>query len=250
MASVNSERAGYVLANDEEMNRLSTQHYVIKDAMGGLLMVPVDHTTEGLRILDSGTADGTWISDLQSTMSSKTTFTGTDIDPSKFPSSSSPGTTFQVQDINGSWPAAWQNNFDIVHQRLTLAAAGPATKVAVHKLATLLKPGAWIQLIEPENVLDDKQGPAMHDFVRLMQDIFSVMGTSLNLGRDLAPMLHEEGFVDIQERVVILQMGPHNKNPDLGRQGAKSTAIACAGLVQFASISPPTDCSLPESRTP
>lgn len=48
----------YILDNEEEMGRLSNQHAVIKDAMGGLLLMPVDLSKAPLRILDSATADG------------------------------------------------------------------------------------------------------------------------------------------------------------------------------------------------
>jgi hypothetical protein len=48
----------YVLDNDEEASRLAKQHDVIKDAMGGLILAPIDLSRSGLRILDSGTADG------------------------------------------------------------------------------------------------------------------------------------------------------------------------------------------------
>ena len=53
------ELAEYPLNNDEEIKRLTYQHEVIKDALGGkLLLVPVDTEQKPLRILDSATADG------------------------------------------------------------------------------------------------------------------------------------------------------------------------------------------------
>jgi hypothetical protein len=48
----------YIMASDEESSRLANQHGVIKDAMGGLLLAPVDLSGSPLRILDSATADG------------------------------------------------------------------------------------------------------------------------------------------------------------------------------------------------
>ena len=43
-----------------ELQRLSDNHAVFKDAMGGLLFAPVDLSKPGLRVLDSATADGTF----------------------------------------------------------------------------------------------------------------------------------------------------------------------------------------------
>jgi hypothetical protein len=48
----------YVLDNDEEASRFAKQHDMIKDAMDGLILAPIDLSRSGLRILDSGTADG------------------------------------------------------------------------------------------------------------------------------------------------------------------------------------------------
>jgi len=241
-------RADYFLASDEEMNRLSNQHSVIKDAMGGrLLLLPVDHSAGALRILDSGTADGTWIRDLQNDMPPETKFVGTDIDGSKFPEAS-PTTTYHIQDIRGPWPTEWNETFDIVHQRLTLVAAGPAAKDVVHSLAALVKPGGWIQFMEADNVLDDKAGPGFRDFVQLMKDIFSVMGASLKLTHEIAPMLREENFVNIHEQVVMMQLGASNPNHELARQGAYSTTVAMQGLIQFGSTLPPSSLSLQPGR--
>lgn len=57
MASKSND-TGYFLASDDEISRLSNQHNVIKDAMGGLLLAPIDLSAKPLRILDSATADG------------------------------------------------------------------------------------------------------------------------------------------------------------------------------------------------
>ena len=49
---------------DEEVARLTLQHSVVKDAMGGkLLFAPLDLNKPGLRILDSACADGKFIFD-------------------------------------------------------------------------------------------------------------------------------------------------------------------------------------------
>ena len=49
----------YILDNGDEITRLTNQHQVLKDAMGGrLLFAPVDLGATSLKILDSATADG------------------------------------------------------------------------------------------------------------------------------------------------------------------------------------------------
>lgn len=49
-----TKKAGH----EDELKRLSDNHEVITNAMGGLFMAPVDLTKPGIRILDSATADG------------------------------------------------------------------------------------------------------------------------------------------------------------------------------------------------
>ena len=48
----------YMFAGEHEIERLTAQHDTIKMAMGQLVLPPIDFTKPGLKILDSGTADG------------------------------------------------------------------------------------------------------------------------------------------------------------------------------------------------
>ena len=59
MAKANPD---YFMKSEEENSRLSNQHEVIKDAMGGQLVhAPLDLTAQSLCVLDTGTADGTFL---------------------------------------------------------------------------------------------------------------------------------------------------------------------------------------------
>lgn len=179
---------------------------------------------------------GTWIRGLQSSgpPTPPHVFVGIDIDGSKFPKNPPAGTTYYVQDINKPWPAEWKNSFDIVHQRLTLVGAGPNGQGALKSLSELVKPGGWIQLIEAENILGDSDGPAMHDFVQVMKDIFTFVGASLQLSHLMSDWIKEDGFIHIEERLVTCQMGVTNQNSQLAKQGVYSTGVAATGLVGFA----------------
>ncbi|MCJ1352293.1 MAG: hypothetical protein MMC33_002277 [Icmadophila ericetorum] len=237
--ALEGKKTDYILESDNEMSRLSNQHEVIKDAMGGLLQMPIDYSKGPLRILDSGTADGFWIQDLASSIpAGDHEFIGTDVNPSVFPKSPPPGQTYQVQDINKPWPATWHNYFDIVHQRLTLVGAGQHGQAVVSNLAELVKPGGWIQLIEGENMIDEKDGPAMHDFLKLMKDTFTLMGANIHFARDMAGWLKAVGFEDVQDRLFDSYLGATNKDPKLAQHGVISSSVGCAGLVEFAKTLP------------
>ncbi|OCL14894.1 S-adenosyl-L-methionine-dependent methyltransferase [Glonium stellatum] len=241
--------AHYVMKSEEEVSRLSNQHEIIKDAMGGLILANIDLSTRPLRVLDSATADGTWIRDFASGYALvQHEIHGADIDPTNFPANPPAGTIYRVQDIKKSWPEDWKGTFDLVHQRLALVGAGPAQKEAVLNLAALVKPNGWIQLMEAENVFVDDQGPAMYDFVRLMKDMFIIMGAKIDLTRQIPGWLEEAGFTDIQDRLIDMKIGATNPNPRLAKQGVYSTAISATALSRFGKSLPPEKISLSQEK--
>lgn len=180
---------------------------------------------------------GTWIRDLTADgVQPGTEFVGTDIDSRRFPENPPTGTSYQIQDINKPWSEEWKRHFDIVHQRLALAATGAGTKQMVGTISELVKPGGWIQLIEATNDLSiAKEGTAMRNFIQLILDLYAFMGVPEKMADQLKPWLEESGFVNVQERTIDCQMGVSNPNPDLARNGVFSMNVAVTGLVGFGS---------------
>jgi gliotoxin biosynthesis N-methyltransferase len=63
MAKDELPESNYLLDYDDtEKRRLTEQHDLIKSYMGQLILAPIDVERPGLKILDSGTFDGTLIS--------------------------------------------------------------------------------------------------------------------------------------------------------------------------------------------
>ena len=62
-----TKKAGHT----RELKRLSDNHEMFKDAMGGLLLAPVDLSKPDLRVLDVASADGTFLLPFLSTVSTK-----------------------------------------------------------------------------------------------------------------------------------------------------------------------------------
>ncbi|KAH6657436.1 hypothetical protein BKA67DRAFT_555263 [Truncatella angustata] len=239
----------YPLGNDLEAKRLRNQHDVIKDAMGGLVLAPVDFSASPLKILDSATADGTWIRDLAAAYPDvKHEFIGIDINPAEFPAEPPGGTTYQVHDINKPWPEEWAGHFDFVHQRLVLVSAGARQEQALHSLGALVKPGGWIQVIEATNELPEGCGPVMHAFVDVMNGVFKFMDADLKLTDQIPGWLKGAGFVDIQDRNVPLKFGAQNPDATLAGQGVFSTSAAAGGLGKFAQTLPQGTISLPAEK--
>ncbi|KAF2686349.1 hypothetical protein K458DRAFT_430195 [Lentithecium fluviatile CBS 122367] len=239
-----SKQSVYWMESESERKRMASNHYIAKDATNGaLVFAPIDFSRP-VKVLDSGTADGTWLLDLRANLSAlpdgaSHVFIGTDMNPAPLPTDPPPDVTFQVQDINKPWPEGLTDSFDLVHQRLSLLGAGPNAQLAVHRLCGLVRPGGWIQLIEatmvfPEDVVSAEATPAFWDLLRLMRGVAEHMGAAWLIGDTLREHLEAEGFVDVQEREIVLKMGRTNPDEALARNGVVSCGMAVEGLAAFA----------------
>ncbi|KAI0392799.1 S-adenosyl-L-methionine-dependent methyltransferase [Xylariaceae sp. FL0594] len=237
----------------------TAQHDAIRQVMGGLVVCPIDITQPGIRILDSGTCDGYWLQDLVNCYSLRkhdAVLIGTDITDAKFPSSSQntyttttttaadenngdtslPAITFQLQSISQPWPEDWNGTFDLVHQRLVLGGCGAAIPFgqAVRNLAALVRPGGWVQLVEPDQTCGVRDGPAMNNFLTLVTWVFEDMGGHARYAYGIAAWLREAGFEDVREESVPLFLGRAIRgDEELARRTARSTADAMVPLLKY-----------------
>ncbi|CAD6577326.1 MAG: hypothetical protein ASARMPRED_008221 [Alectoria sarmentosa] len=235
-----SEQDYFLSQNPTEIERLSYQHEVIKDYMGGkLVLAPVDFSQSGLHIFDSATADGLWLRDLQSSLPEQdnnlNTYTGIDIVPSYFPTPQPQSTTLVVHNMTTPYPASWTGHFDLVHQRLALPGCGNyPLRSAVASLVTLLKPGGWIQLLEADHSGPGSEGLATKDAFKLIKELFRKSGIDYEYAQLMKGWLLEMGLEEVEERVLDVPLGKSNAKKEMGEMGARSFGSATAGLVAFA----------------
>ncbi|PGH15367.1 hypothetical protein AJ80_05551 [Polytolypa hystricis UAMH7299] len=223
----------YVMGHEgDEVNRLRQQHLWLKHSMPQLILAPVDKSRPNLRILDSGTADGTWLFDI-STGFSEASYVGTDIAAHLFPVAPPENMTFKIQSIKDPWPEIRQSSFDLVHQRLVLACCDEAAaKVAVRRLVELAKPGGWIQLMEcdhsggfaPEVAA---QHPALVKFGELVISHLAGKGQCGQQGLHLKRLLADSGVVDIKEAIYDMPVGVSAENAAVGE-------VAAGNLIEVA----------------
>ena len=136
--------------------------------------------------------------------------------------------------MNKAWPSDFQGKFDLVHQRLALAAAGPAQADAVHNLGALVKPGGWIQLIEASNSIPADSGPALRHFVTAVGGVYAAFKSPFHIGKELASYVGEAGFEDVHDRVIDVKLGAANPDAELAKQGVLSTTFAARNVAGFA----------------
>ncbi|KAI1653950.1 S-adenosyl-L-methionine-dependent methyltransferase [Daldinia decipiens] len=223
----------YVLeGNEGELQRLADQHDVLKASMGTLVLAPVDFSNH-LRILDSGTADGLWLRELQESLDTSHTYVGTDINAAFFPEDH-PGVSLQVQSITQDWPREWASSFDYVHQRLTLVGAGQTpVKDCVAKLVNLIKAGGWIELIEADFTGESPNGPAMQKYETLLRTFFDITGVGSDFSKSLKGYLEDEGLQDVQEMVFSIPYGNACHDATLAEKGSSHLLSALKGVWDF-----------------
>lgn len=90
--------------DEQELARLTLQHDIMKAGYDSLILAPLDLSQPDLRILDSATANGLWLRDIQASLAAPYTLIGTDINPNLFPTELPSQTQFQVQEITKPWP--------------------------------------------------------------------------------------------------------------------------------------------------
>lgn len=166
----------------------------------------------------------------------RATLIGTDISEAKFPKTKAPTPIhLEIQSITSPWPKEWHGTFDLVQQRLVLGACGSFPfGEAIKNLAGLLKPGGWIQLIEPDQTCGVADGPAMCQFIELVTWVIEAMGGHTRYASSIKQWLRDAGVVDVEERSIPLFLGALNPDRDLAERTARSTADAMIPLIRYA----------------
>ena len=218
------------LGGNEYVAGLDGLHQAFSLALGRPVYAPIDISTSGLKILDSGcntgthipsssvikekqrsqsTSAGRWLFDLASTCSpSNHEYVGTDVWTEVFPGNPPPNFQFHEQDICKPWPESWYGTFDLVHQRTVLVNARKIPiKCLIAQMVELLKPGGWIQLMEGDFTPVQQNGPAMREFLELGKWFFDEAGPGSDMGPRLESELSSIGLKSVQEATVMVGTG-------------------------------------------
>ncbi|KAL7621638.1 hypothetical protein AAE478_008965 [Parahypoxylon ruwenzoriense] len=227
--------------NVSEQVRLEDQHETVIYAMSGQpLYAPIDLSRPGLRILDSACANGRWIKDLQALSPAKHQYVGTDVVESLYPKPAPEGTQFLDQSIKEPFPEAWNGTFDLVHQRLVMAAAAPERTPAyvVGNLAGLLREGGWLQMVEVATAPLPQNPVSQNQYVDMLDTLYSKLYAGseydrTNIMSGLPQEMRNAGLKNIQQKEVIVSYGAAVADPDI-RQRSLRTAVA--GVPNFLSV--------------
>ncbi|GAA5806116.1 S-adenosyl-L-methionine-dependent methyltransferase [Helicostylum pulchrum] len=201
----------YVLTQDnDEQDRMVAQHYLLRTAFGSDFSSPIKGALQkGIVVLDVGCGPGTWTMEM-STAFPKSTFIG--IDQSEFyPRDIKPrnchfrtcGSLVQHQ-LPLPFP---DNSIDYIYQRdMNWGLTGQTWQPLLQEYRRILKPGGWIEFVEPdletqnsfesECVMNDK---LMSGLTMRQQDPYLV--------HRLPTMLSINGFKSVEDYAQTFPLG-------------------------------------------
>ncbi|KAI8974677.1 S-adenosyl-L-methionine-dependent methyltransferase [Pilobolus umbonatus] len=125
-----------------------------------------------------------------------------------------PNVSFEISNIARELTFA-DNTFDFYFQRLMIVALNRSDyALALKNAYRVLKPGGYIELVEPNLGDFGKMGPLLKDLLNTMSALMEMKGMTPNLGDTLEDLLKVAGFVNIQ---VIVKVFPINHTNKIGK---------------------------------
>jgi SAM-dependent methyltransferase len=210
--------APYLLpSDDQEINRLDFQHYMLRYALRGNYAAPIHQPGA---ILDVGTGTGRWAlemailfpqanvvgMDLAAPPSEVLAYQGMEVRPKNY--------SFVQGDILQAFPFA-DASFDFVHQRLVFLAVPTARfQGVVNELVRVTRYGGWVELVEGGG-LSQSSGDAVQTWLRWLGAASAQRGIDSRQGSQIAQFLTAAGLSSVRAHEYLLPAGKHG-----GRLGA------------------------------
>jgi len=143
-----------------------------------------------------------------------------------------PNCQFEIDDVEEDWPYR-PNHFDFVHGRDLMTAVRDWPRLIGQAYAHL-KPGGWVQLAStiPDIHSDDNTLPldsGYREAGRLYFEMAEKMGAPLDAPRMWAEQMRAAGFINVQDVVYKLPMGPWARSKRLRTVGRLELAMISDG---------------------
>ncbi|KAF7303053.1 S-adenosyl-L-methionine-dependent methyltransferase [Mycena kentingensis (nom. inval.)] len=211
----------YELPTDApERDRLALQYQILKELFANRVVYAPVELQNGDRVLDAGTGPGLWVADLAAASAGtvELELVGVDIERRLFPDPAPPNARFLVHSIL-DLPQEWSDTFTLVNQRFLIIALTREEWVrALKELYRVVKPGGWVQFLEPivwglrEEQLqmgDDvyERRPCMEKVVAMYRAVARLRGLDVDVGYRLESMLAEAGFVEVRSECQSAKVG-------------------------------------------
>ncbi|KAJ3034900.1 hypothetical protein HDV00_004543 [Rhizophlyctis rosea] len=226
----------YMLPNDdEEMDRLHLQHYMIRMLYQSNFSAPVGAILgrEGARCLDLGCGSGIWVMEM-ATDYPQCHFTGLDITPVQ-PSTVKPRNVDFMEGDLTRLPLPFEDaTFDFVYMRLLiLGLKKDYWPVLINELVRITKPGGWIELMEPSS--DAMPGPTKYpNLMEFVVQGIQARGADVDIHKHLEPLMKTQPLltnVRTSHRALLTCPDPSNRDSvRLAKLWCDDLALALTGL--------------------
>lgn len=161
---------------------------------------------------------GTWLKNLNTQHGNELGLYGVDLSTDLFPGNPA-SADLRAHDIRKPFPPEWNwsKKFDCVHQRFLIwgitSAEWPAV---VHNLVELVRPGAYVQLVEAEWILPDvsDEQPEQKKLNLVQAWSTESFDMDIHIWNKLETLLRAEGCEDIHEESFDLGYGATAKRPE------------------------------------
>lgn len=201
--------APYLLPKDlAENNRLDFQHYVIRYALNGNFVAPIQQPRA---ILDVGCGTGRWAREMAAEFPDARV-SGVDLVAPPADMAARDGDdarlgtySFVTANVLESLPFGG-GDFDFVHQRLLFLAipAGDWPRV-VRELARVTAPGGWVELVESSELVN--AGPATEAIQRWTGTLGRTRGVDLLAAAKVGDYLQGAGLRPVERRILHVPLG-------------------------------------------
>ncbi|KAI7847659.1 S-adenosyl-L-methionine-dependent methyltransferase [Circinella umbellata] len=220
--------------NMEEQDRMVAQHYILRTVFEGDFAAPLrtSFSEKGAVVLDMGCGSGTWCMEM-ATAFPQSTFIGIDR-ASDYPRDIKPKNcifrTCDLQQLPLPFP---DNSVDFIFQRdLNWDLQACQWSPLVREYLRILKPGGWIELVEPdlETQSSKSQECTMND--KLIYGI-SMRHQDPFVSRHLSSILAANGFRRVESQFQSLPLGWTSNDDDKSSHTSAKLAKAAASQYMF-----------------
>ncbi|CAG8437306.1 9831_t:CDS:2 [Dentiscutata heterogama] len=208
----NVEGAVYPMPNDEdEQDRLHLQHFLMRYLWQSNFSAPINHilTKPGSKIIDIACGAGSWSFDMATTYPT-IDVVGLDISPLQPTQIKPKNFTYVKANVLEEIPFE-DSTFDFVYQRfMSYAYTKDEWPSAINELVRILKPGGFIELMEPSPELFDL-GPIAKRIWGAQSMLVTQRGVDLDVYQKLEKILQDQGQLEnIKKEVKIIHHGINN----------------------------------------
>ncbi|CAG8575225.1 4375_t:CDS:2 [Ambispora gerdemannii] len=217
-------------ANNEEIDRLQTLHYLFQSLWHSDYSSPIEDSLKsgGLHVLDVGCGPGTWI--LEMAVKYKLShFTGVDV-ATMFPNDIKPRNVTFVEGNLIKGLNFVDNTFDFVYMRFSVMAYTDKQweEIVVNELIRITKPGGWIEFMETD-IRFENQGPAASQ----LQNYYKEFSYSKGINNETSLSTHITRYFESTNQVNALKVNREERKEPIGKWGGRFGELVINNFVTF-----------------